>query len=105
MYVFRSDDENEVFSVDKDGRGITSVEFIVTQGNVEYYKRTEVNPGYCIFAGGEPDCNPWIFENGQYKWTAGGDPVEEGNYLLTVIVTAEDGEEGRWFIDITIDLP
>lgn len=105
MYVFRSDDPNEVFSTDKDGRGITSVEFIVTKGNVEYYRRTEINPGYCIFAGGEPDCNPWIFENEQNKWVAGGNAVEEGNYLLTVIVTADDDTEGRWFIDFNIDLP
>ena len=111
MYVFRSDDENEVFSADKDGRGIISVEFIVNSLNqanevgAEHYRRTEVNPGYCIFAGGEPDCNPWIFENGEYRWNAGGDAVEEGNYLLTVIGTAEDGEVGNWLIDITIDLP
>jgi hypothetical protein len=105
MYVFRSDDSNEVFSADKDGRGITSVEFIVTKGNVEYYRRTEINPGYCIFAGGEPDCNPWIFENDQNKWVAGGNAVEEGNYLLTVIVTAKDNEVGKWFIDFNIDLP
>jgi len=111
MYVFRSDDENEVFSADKDGRGIISVEFIVNSLNQanevgeEHYRRTEVNPGYCIFAGGEPDCNPWIFENGEYRWNAGGDSVEEGNYLLTVIGTAEDGEVGNWLIDITIDLP
>ena len=107
MYVFRSDDPDEVFSADKDGRGITSVEFIVSSldENVQYYRRTEINPGYCIFAGGEPNCNPWIFENGQYKWSAGGDAVEEGNYLLTVIVTAEDGEVGNWLVDITIDLP
>ena len=110
MYVFRSDDENEVFSANKDGRGVTSVEFLVSspedsQEFVEYYRRTEINPGYCIFAGGEPDCNPWIFENGQYKWSAGGEPVEEGIYLLTINVTAEDGEVGNWLIDITIDLP
>jgi len=107
MYVFRSDDPNEVFSADKDGRGITSVEFIVESldETVEYYRRTEINPGYCIFAGGEPDCNPWIFENGQYKWSTGGDPVEKGNYLLTVIVTAEDGEVGTFLLDINIDLP
>jgi hypothetical protein len=107
MYVFRSDDDNEVFSADKDGRGITSVEFIVStlEGDVEYYRRTENTPGYCIFAGGEPDCNPWLFENGQYKWSSGGDPVEEGNYRLTINVTAEDGEVGVWLIDITIDLP
>ena len=107
MYVFRSDDENEVFSADKDGRGITSVEFIVESldETVEYYRRTEISAGYCIFAGGEPDCNPWKFENDQYKWSAGGDPVEEGNYLLTVIVIAEDGEVGTFLLDINIDLP
>lgn len=107
MYVFRSDDSDEVFSADKDGRDITSVEFIVESADetVEYYRRIEMTPGYCIFAGGEPDCNPWLFENGQYKWSAGGDPVQEGNYLLTIIVTAEDDAVGTWLIDITIDLP
>lgn len=106
MYVFRSDDEDEVFSAGKDGRGITSVEFIVTSldEKVEYYKRTEGTAGYCIFGGGEPNCNPWIFENGQYKWNAGGNPVQAGSYLLTVIVTANDGEVGKWLIDINIDL-
>ena len=67
--------------------------------------RTEINPGYCIFAGGEPDCNPWIFENEQNKWSAGGNPVEEGNYQLTIVVTADDDTVGKWFIDINIDLP
>src|SRR5262245_1933643 len=52
MAVFRSDDENEVFSADKDGRGIVSVEFVVTSPDgssefVEYYRKTESNPGYC----------------------------------------------------------
>ena len=98
---------DEIFSADKDGRGITSVEFIVESDDesVEYYRRTEMTPGYCIFAGGEPDCNPWLFENGQYKWSAGGEPVQEGNYLLTIIATAEDDVVGTWLIDITIDLP
>jgi hypothetical protein len=109
MYVFRSDDENEVFSSDKDGRGITSVEFVVTSPDgssefVEYYRNTESNPGYCIFGGGEPACNPWTYENGQYKWSPGGNPVETGNYQLTITVTAEDGEVGIWFIDINIEL-
>lgn len=107
MYVFRSDDPDEVFSADKDGRGITSVEFIVESADetLEFYRRTEMTPGYCIFAGGEPDCNPWTFENGLYRWSPGGSPVEEGNYLLTIIATAEDDVVGTWLIDITIDLP
>jgi hypothetical protein len=109
MAVFRSDDGNEVFRANKDGRGIASVEFLVTSPDdssefVEYYRRTEVNPGYCIFAGGEPNCNPWTFENNQYKWNPGGRVVESGSYKLTVTVTAQDGEVGVWLIDIDINL-
>ena len=106
MYVFRSDDPDEVFSAGKDGRGITSVKFNVStpNGNRTFYESTERNAGYCIFGGGEPDCNPWAYENGQYKWTAGGDLVEAGNYKLTITVTAGDGEVGQWFIDINIAL-
>ena len=107
MYVFRSDDSDEDFSANKDGRGITSVEFTVSSpnGNRTFYERRENNAGYCIFGGGEPDCNVWIFENGQYKWKAGGDPVVERNYLLTINVTANDGEVGTWLIPVNIDLP
>lgn len=106
MYVFRSDDDGEVFSPEKDGRGITSVEFLVESldETVEYLRRTEMTPGYCAFAGGEPNCNPWVYENGQYKWSAGGLPVQEGPYKLTITVTAADGVEGRWFIDINADV-
>jgi hypothetical protein len=109
MYVFHSTDENEVFSPDKDGRGIASVEFVMTSPDgsaefVEYYRRTEVNPGYCIFAGGEPACNPWTYENGQYKWSQGGNPVESGNYQLLINVASEDGDFGVWTIPININL-
>jgi hypothetical protein len=111
MYVFRTDDPDEQFSANKDGRDITSVQFTVTSldGDVVYYDRTENTAGYCIFGGGEPDCSPWIYENGQYKWESGGDPVQPGNYQLTITVTAEDDQVGVWFWDsknpISITLP
>lgn len=107
MYVFRSDNPDEGFTPNKDGRGITSVEFRVTSpnGNQTFYESTERNAGYCIFGGGEPDCNPWVLENGEFRWGAGGGPVVERNYKLTITVTADDGEVGVWFIDISVTLP
>jgi hypothetical protein len=111
MYVFRTDDTNEQFSASKDGRDITSVQFTVTSldGNVVYYDHTENTAGYCIFGGGEPDCSPWVFENGQYRWVSGGEPVKPGNYQLTITVTATDNQVGVWFWDennpVSITLP
>ncbi len=106
MYVFRSDDDNEVFDTAKDGRGITSVKFTVTSadGGTTYYDSTENNPAYCIF-GGDASCNPWVFEDSQYKWTQGGDAVVAGNYVLLIQVTATDDEVGVWQIQINIQLP
>jgi hypothetical protein len=111
MYVFRSDDPDERFAAQKDGRNITSVQFAITSldGDVTYYDHTENIAGYCVFGDGEPDCSPWIFENGQYKWASGGDPLQPGNYKMTITVTADDDEVGEWFWDsnnpVTITLP
>jgi hypothetical protein len=113
MYVFYSEDPNENFKPKKDGRDIASVEFTVTSadGGKTYYDRTEKNPGYCIFGGGEPDCTPWIVEGGQYKWKQGGEPVKSGKYGLTITVTASNGDEGSWLWNsnsgnpIKIDVP
>ncbi|HTP01910.1 MAG TPA: SH3 domain-containing protein [Anaerolineales bacterium] len=98
MYVFYSEDPNEKFKAKNDGRDIDSVQFTITSpdGGKTYYDRTEKNAGYCIFGGGEPDCTPWIVEDGQYKWEQGGDPVKSGKYGLTITVTASNGEVGNW---------
>lgn len=106
MYVFRSDDPDEEFAFSKDGRGITSVDFTIEDSGetTTFYDSRETSPGYCIFGSGVSDCNPWPYEDGLYKWSLGGEPVEEGNYKLTITVTAEDGEVGVWLIDINLDL-
>ena len=63
------------------------------------------HPGYCLLGGGEPDGNLWLLEGGTYKWSAGGDPVQPGNYLLTIEVPAGDGQVGTWLLDVYIALP
>lgn len=102
VYVFYSEDPNEQFKAKKDGRGIDSVDFKVTSvdGSKTYWKNSEKHAGYCIFGGGEPNCNPWTFEDGQYKWKSGGAPVKSGNYGLTVTVNPDNSDNGaglwRW---------
>ena len=46
-----------------------------------------------------------VKNNTRLLWSAGGESVEEGNYQLTIVVTAEDDTLGTWLIDINIDLP
>lgn len=93
---------------DEDGDGIKEVTFTVRNKDREVvYEHSEQTAGYCIFGGGEPNCNPWVFEDFQYKWTAGGKPVEEGTYELRVQVTLEngvEGEEGNWGYQVEINL-
>jgi hypothetical protein len=92
-----------------DGDGIKRVTFTISDGNGIVYQRTENNAGYCIFGGGEPDCNPWTQVNGQNQWGEGGQPVKAGTY--NVLIEAEphsaNGDEsqfGRWFFSITVQL-
>jgi hypothetical protein len=72
----------------------------------QVYQNSEQTAGYCIFGGGEPTCNPWVFEDFVYKWEAGGDPVEEGTYELRVHVVLDDqeSEEGDWGYEVQINL-
>jgi hypothetical protein len=106
MYVYRSDNPDNNQARERDGQGILSVKFTITTLNGDVvYERRERNPGYCIFGGGEPDCNPWIFEGSQYRWKAGGDPVQTGTYEMTIIVEADDGVQGQWFWNQVNDNP
>jgi hypothetical protein len=93
---------------DQNGDGITKVDFQVQDlnGNT-VYSRPENTASYCIFGGGEPNCNPWVIENGVAKWTAGGDTIESGDYKLNIFVTADNPDipAAFWGVDIHIEIP
>jgi hypothetical protein len=91
---------------EKDGDGIDHVTFQVkdADGN-QVYERTENTARYCIFGGGEPECNPWVLENYVYKWEPGGEAVKEGNYELAVQIVATNGDEGKWTYEVELKLP
>jgi hypothetical protein len=90
----------------KDGDGIAEVSFqILDKEGREVYARVERSAGFCIFGGGEPDCNPWTLEGFTYKWKPGGEPVREERYTLLIVVIAKSGEQGNWNYEVDIDLP
>jgi hypothetical protein len=95
---------------DYDGAGISHVDyFISTSQGQTVYSRREESAAYCVFSGGDPNCNPWPFEGGQFRWGVGGQAVEEGDYHVTILVTPQDpafeGEVWNWDFDFTVALP
>ena len=97
------------FQIFKDGvelganDGVEKVTFGVKKDGVHVYDSTEVNQAYCIFGGNTP-CNPWIVENGVYKWSPGGPPAAPGEYEMEIFATL-NGETSRWAVNFTLTLP
>jgi hypothetical protein len=100
----------------EDGDGIDleeGIRFRVSGEDGDVLTHSEQTSGYCIFGGGEPDCNTWVLEDGVYKWERGGAPVEPGIYTLRIEATLltpsliPDGSEtetvdGMWFFEFSI---
>ena len=92
----------------KDGDGIDHVLFIVQNKNGEkVYSNSEGTAKFCIFMGGEPDCNAWPKSNGRYVWGTGGAEIASGNYQVTIRVAlkTDPTNESQWTFPITIKLP
>ena len=94
----------------EDGAGIDHADFFIsTLYGDAIYSRRENNAAYCIFGGGEPNCNAWPQQDGRYVWGEGGPEVQAGDYHVTILVTpkdpAFDGEVWNWDFDFTVSLP
>ena len=90
-----------------DGDGITAVEFTIEDANENVvHSNSEETPGFCIFGGGEPACNTWLFEDDVYKWPSTGEPVKDGVYKLSVHVILDDDSQGdgNWSYELTVDV-
>lgn len=105
-----------------DGAGIVSVKFVISDFNGNrLYTSTESTSGYCVFRGGEPNCNPWVMEDGRYRWGSGGPELVSGDYFASIYVTPlvvdpndpfdidPDDPAGnpvwRWSFDFHVDVP
>jgi hypothetical protein len=95
---------------------VVEVSFAVNQNDETVYSIVEVNKSYCVFGGNGP-CNPWVVEDGVYKWTPGGAPVEPGEYEMEIFATVNDPNlpvdetlppgqaQSRWAVTFTLTLP
>jgi len=96
---------------DRDGAGIQEVRFSITGPTTSgesgvIHEQTEMNAAYCVFGGGEPDCNVWDFSANNNAWP-NGEPVQFGeNYHVQVNIDGADGDAGAsWNFNFTIEAP
>jgi hypothetical protein len=89
----------------RDGDGIQNVTFTISDesGN-PVHERTENQAGYCVFGGGEPDCDVWVFAEHDYRWP-GGAPIVNGTYSVEAVINPENGEGVSWFWSFVVELP
>lgn len=102
--VFRA----EVFDTNKgwqDGDGIKNVNFKVSYEDEgrQVHERTENNAGYCVFGGGEPECNVWVFSQHNRQWPD-GTKVNSGEYLAAITINPLDGPGTVWRWRFRIEL-
>ncbi|HSB00419.1 MAG TPA: SH3 domain-containing protein [Anaerolineales bacterium] len=91
--------------------GVEPVSFRVSRipsddpsNKVLVYEKTENQRPYCIFGDNQGVCNSWVSEDGVYKWTKGGTPIEPGEYEMEVNATV-NGESSRWAVNFTLTVP
>lgn len=81
----------------KDGAGIDNVKITIKRedDNETVHERTERNPGYCVFGGGEPDCNVLIFSQNN-KWPDSNEEILDGPYRAFMLITLDNGDTEEW---------
>jgi hypothetical protein len=91
-----------------DGAGIQDVTFHIEvddgSGQV-VYERREQNPGYCVFGGGELDCNVLALENGARWPDPYGGEIRSGEYLAKIDIVPKEGEPTQWRWRFNIEIP
>jgi hypothetical protein len=106
-YLLRFKVYDETTGTTGDGDGIGEVTFEVIDPNGEVVlQRTERTAAFCIFGGGEPNCNSWIIEDSFYKWQTGGPAAISGDYRVNVLVQSVDGLLfGNWRMTVNMQFP
>jgi hypothetical protein len=98
----------EVFDDDvgtQDGDGIKNVTFTIqNKRGTLVHERTENHAGYCVFGGGEPECNVWVFADHDYRWPD-GEPIANGTYDVNARINPEHGDDVNWIWTFAVELP
>lgn len=89
-----------------DGAGIESITFTIldADGNT-VHERTERTPGYCVFGGGEPTCNVWVFAQHHYRWPEpyNDQPIANGDYNVQIQINPRQGDPANWEFNFRIE--
>jgi hypothetical protein len=69
------------------------------------HERTERTPGYCVFGGGEPVCNVWIFAQHNYRWPEPYDdqPIANDDYNVKIQIKPQQGDTANWNFNFRIE--
>lgn len=80
-----------------DGAGISEVTITIrdNENNDRVHQRTERTAGYCVFGGGEPDCNVLVLAHNNYRWPDGENMVS-GKYNVNFNIVRDDGSDADW---------
>jgi hypothetical protein len=90
----------------KDGAGIKSVDFALTDSNgQDVYSHTENTSRYCGFGGGVPDCVIFRFADNNFNWPGTNLPIQNDDYTLTATVNSADGNQWSGSGTFSIRLP
>lgn len=90
----------------KDGAGIESVTFTILDSNDKIvHERTERTAGYCVFGGGEPACNVWVFGQHNYRWPEPyhNQPIVNGDYKVKIQIKPHQGDTANWSFNFRIE--
>lgn len=80
----------------RDGAGIQEVTITITDSNGNLvHQRTERTAAYCVFGGGEPDCNVWNFAEHDFRWPD-GEELRTDKYNVSFDIVQEDGFNTGW---------
>jgi hypothetical protein len=89
----------------QDGDGIDNVRFTITDDRGEpVHFRQENNASYCVFGGGEPDCNMLNFAESDYRWPD-GDTLYPVLYSVSIDIQPYGGNPVTWFWSFRVELP
>lgn len=81
-----------------DGDGIAAVEFQITGPNGDRVLQSlEETAPYCLWTGNDPACPAPTFAELGYRWPQTGEPIENGSYSATILITADDESSAVWF--------
>jgi hypothetical protein len=108
--VFRNRLVFRVVAFDKhkgqtDGAGIDNVRFEIRGDPGTVHERTERTAGYCVFGGGEPTCNVWVFSEHNYRWPEPHQDqlITNGDYNVQITINPKEGDSANWRFDFRIE--